>query len=61
MAKEADMDMLNPTPKEVENSPIDLSPPVTQIKRTLVYEYDEHHGIRISIPKLPSTMRGTKG
>ncbi|KAK4083836.1 transcriptional regulator family: Fungal Specific TF [Trichoderma aggressivum f. europaeum] len=45
--------------KEAEIPPFDHSDP--HIKRTPLHEDDEKHGIHIAIPKLPSTMRDTKG
>ncbi|KAL7946791.1 hypothetical protein V8C42DRAFT_352305 [Trichoderma barbatum] len=62
--KDVDMDTDTPkaTPKnakEVENSPIDL--PSSQIQHTLANEFSGKNDIHIAIPKLPSTMRDTKG
>ncbi|KAL6815063.1 hypothetical protein J3E69DRAFT_358908 [Trichoderma sp. SZMC 28015] len=60
--KDADADITKPTQKdakEADNSPFDHSNP--HIKRTPLHEDDEKHGIHIAIPKLPSTMRDTKG
>ncbi|KKP02895.1 p-hydroxylaminobenzoate lyase [Trichoderma harzianum] len=44
---------------EADNSPFDHSDP--HVKRTQLHEDDEKHGIHIAIPKLPNTMRDTKG
>lgn len=60
--KDADADIPKTTEKDAKqanNSPFNHSDP--HIKRTQLHEDDEKHGIHIAIPKLPSTMRDTKG
>ncbi|KAL7935626.1 fungal-specific transcription factor domain-containing protein [Trichoderma chlorosporum] len=56
-----DVDVAKPksTSEKAENLPVDHFD--SQIKRTSVYDYGEQNGIHIAIPKLPSTMRDTKG
>ncbi|KAL7905440.1 hypothetical protein GGI35DRAFT_471665 [Trichoderma velutinum] len=60
--KDVDADIPKPTQKdakEAENLPFDHANP--HIKQTPLHDYDEKDGIHIAIPKLPSTMRDTKG